>query len=160
MYYSIYSSVNSQNIPNNIARAQKILELIIKNKYFYTAQLLYAKIKYLLGDKQTSLNYLKNIIKENPNNIDAFTIMIMIHNDEKDFSRAKEIINETMIDNLNLSRENVCFLVAKTKCEIGLNEIESSQKSLNDALKLFNVYLEENKKSKIYLILISIIFLI
>ncbi len=148
MYYSIYSNVNSQNIPNNIARAQKILELIIKNKYFYSAQLLYAKIKYLLGDKQTAMNYLKNIIKENPNNIDAYTIMIMIHNDEKDFTRAKEIINETMIDNLNLSRENVCFLVAKTKCEIGLNEIESSQKSLNDAIRLFNLYLEENKKSK------------
>lgn len=147
MYYSIYTSVNSQNLPNNIARAQKILELIIKNKYFYSAQLLYAKIKYLLGDKQTALNYLRNIARENPKNIDAFTIMIMIYNDGKDYSRAKEIINETMIDNLNSSRENVCFLVAKTKCEIGLDEIESSQKSLNDALRLFNTYLEENKNS-------------
>lgn len=150
MYYSIYSNVNSQNLPNNIARAQKILELIIKNKYYYSAQLLYAKIKYLLGDRQTSLNYLRNIVKENPKNIDAFTIMIMIHNDEKDYSRAKEIINETMIDNLSSSRENVCFLVAKTKCEIGLDEIENSQKSLNEALRLFNRYLEENKNSKIF----------
>ena len=146
-YYSIYSYVNSQNVPSNMARAQKILELIIKNKYYYSAQLLYAKIKYLLGDKATAMNYLRIIIKENHKNIDAFTLMIMIFNDEKDFSRAKEMINEAMIDNLNSSRENVCFLVAKAKCEMGLNDTESAQKSLNDALGLFDKFLEENKKS-------------
>lgn len=149
MYYSIYSIYNTQNIPSNMARAQKILELIIKNKYFYSAQLLYSKIKYLLNDKITSLNYLKIIIQENPKNIDAYTLIIMIYNDEKDFTRSKEIINEAMIQNLSTSREHVCFLVAKTKCEMGLNDSSSAQKSLNESLRLFDKFLEENKKSKI-----------
>lgn len=147
MYYSIYSNINAQNVPSNMARAQKILELIIKNKYYYSAQLLYAKIKYLLGDKTTAMNYLRTIIKENHKNTDAYTLMIMILNDEKDFSRAKEIMNEAMLDNLNSSRENVCFLAAKAKCEMGLNDTESAQKSLNEALRLFDKFLEENKKS-------------
>lgn len=146
MFYSIYSNINLQSIPVNIIRAQKVLELIIKNKYFYSAQLLYAKLKYLLNDKATALNYLRVIVRENSKNLDAFTLMIMIFNDEKDFSRAKELINEAMIGNLNLSRENVCFLVAKVKCELGLNDIENAQKSLNDALKLFDKFLEENKR--------------
>lgn len=149
MYYSIYSNINSQNIPSNMARAQKILELIIKNKYYYSAQLLYAKVKYLLGDKATAMNYLRTILKENHKNIDAYTLTIMILNDEKDYSKAKETINEAMIDNLNSSRENVCFLIAKAKCEMGLNDTENAQKSLNDALRLFDKFLEENKKSNI-----------
>ena len=147
MYYSIYSNINSQNVPSNMARAQKILELIIKNKYYYSAQLLYAKIKYLQGDKATAMNYLVIILKENHKNIDAYTLMIMILNDEKDFLRAKEIINEAMLDNLNSSRENVCFLVAKAKCEMGLNDPENTQKSLNEALRLFDKFSEENRKS-------------
>jgi len=134
-----------------MARAQKILELIIKNKYYYSAQLLYAKIKYLLGDKATAMNYVRLIIKENHKNTDAYTLMVMILNDGKDFSRAKEIINEAMLDNLNSSRENLCFQVAKAKCEMGLFDTENAQKSLNEALRLFDKFLEENRKSIFYI---------
>jgi tetratricopeptide (TPR) repeat protein len=151
MYYSIYANINPQSIPSNMARAQKILELIIKNKYFYSAQLLYAKLRYLLGDKATAMNYLKTIIRENHKNIDAYTLIIMISNDEKDFTRSKETLNEAMLDNLNSSRENVCFLVAKAKCEMGLHDTENAQKTLNDALRQFDKFLEENKKSIFYL---------
>ena len=56
----------------------------------------------------------------------------------KDYRRAKEVINDAMINNLNETKENSAFLVIKSKCELGLNEIEHSQESLNKAISLFD----------------------
>lgn len=120
-----------------MTKAQKILELIIKNKYFTNAQLLYAKLKYLQNDKSFALGTIQNILQIDPKNIDASTLQALICVDNTDFGRAKEVINEAMINNLAATREHLYFQIAKTKSEIGLNELDNSLKTLNDLLKLF-----------------------
>jgi hypothetical protein len=137
IYYNFGTTYTPQNIPSNMTKAQKILELIIKNKYFTNAQLLYAKLKYLQNDKGFALGTIQNILQIDPKNIDASTLLALICVDNSEFGRAKEVINEAMINNLTATREHLYFMIAKTKCEIGLNEMENSLKTLNDLLKLF-----------------------
>ncbi len=131
LYYTFGTPIPVQSIPTNMTKSQKILELIIKNKYFTNAQLLYAKLKYLLNDKSFALGTVQNVLVIDPKNIDAATLSAMICIDGSDFPRAKELINEAMITNLSQTREHAYFLIAKAKCEVGLNETESAQKTLN-----------------------------
>jgi tetratricopeptide repeat protein 21B len=138
MYYHVDNAINLQNIPPNIMKAQKILELIIKNKYFVSAHLLYAKLKYLLNDKNTAISTIQNILNIDSQNLDAYILYALILLNIKDNIKAKEIINEAMIQNLVQTRENFYFQMSKAKCELALNEFDNSQKSLNEALRLFD----------------------
>jgi tetratricopeptide (TPR) repeat protein len=144
-YYPIGTQIPAQSIPPNMSKSQKILELIIKNKYFTNSQLLYAKLKYLLNDKSFAMGIVQNIFQIDPKNIDAATLSALICIDNSDFPRAKELINEAMITNLSQTREHPYFMIAKAKCEVGLNETENAQKTLNDLLKNFDKFEKEGQ---------------
>jgi tetratricopeptide (TPR) repeat protein len=135
---SILASLQKDNIPNNILKAQKILDLIIKNKYFLSAQLLYAKLKFIIGDRKTAINSLQSLLQADPKNFEAKMLYSFVIIENQDYHKAKEIINEIMISNLPLTKDNVYFYILKSKCEMGLAEFENSQKSLNEALKIFD----------------------
>jgi tetratricopeptide (TPR) repeat protein len=137
MYYSFGTPVPPQSIPQTIARAQKILELIIKNKYFASAQLLYAKLKYLLSDRNFAMGSIQNVLAVDSRNLDAYTLYGMILIDNKDYVKCKEIINDALIQNLNQAKEHVYFMITKAKCELGLGDTDNAKKSLAEALKLF-----------------------
>jgi hypothetical protein len=92
----------------------------------------------MIGDKKTAISNLQNILSAEPKNFEAKMLYTFIIIDNQDYHKAKEIVNEIMISNLPLTRDNVYFLIMKSKCEMGLNEFETSQKSLNEALKLFD----------------------
>ena len=53
-----------------------------------------------------------------------------------------------MINNLNETKENSAFLVLKSKCELGLNDIEHYQESLNKAISLFDKTIEITNPAK------------
>lgn len=144
-YSPIGTQIPAQSIPPNISKSQKILELIIKNKYFTNSQLLYAKLKYILNDKSSSMGIVQNIFQIDPKNIDAATLSALICIDNSDFPRAKELINEAMITNLSATREHAYFLITKAKCEVGLNETENAQKTLYELLKNFDKFEKEGQ---------------
>jgi hypothetical protein len=147
--YTFSSQISLQSIPQNIIKAQKILELIIKNKYFTNSQLLYAKLKYLLNEKSACLGIIQNILQIDPRNIDAFTLYSIIMIDSGDYTKAKEIINEAMINNLAQTRDHGYFLISKVKCDLGCEDTENAQKTLNDILKNFDKFeLDEKNFTK------------
>ena len=122
----------------------KILELVIKNKYFTSAQLLYGKVKYILGDKKLSLNIVRNVLSVESRNFEALMLYSFLMIDNKDYHKAKEIINEIMISNMSLTKDNVYFYILKSKSDLGLNEVDNAQKNLNEALKLFDKNVNKN----------------
>lgn len=158
--YNFSQQISLQSIPQNITKAQKILELIIKNKYFTNAQLLYGKLKYLLNEKSQCAGIVQNILQIDPKNVDAFTLFALIKIDMGDFAKAKEIINEAMINNLVQTREHPYFNIAKVRCEIGLNDNENAQKTLNELLKNFDKYEIEERNCKFILLIHYIVNII
>lgn len=146
--YTFGTSIPLQSIPSAVQKSQKILETLIKNKYFISAQLLYAKLKYLLNDKSYSLGCVQNILQMDPKNIDAYTLYSLIMIDNQDFTKAKEVLNEAMINNLSQTKDHLYFLIAKSKCEVNLNDNENAQKTLNEALKIFDKSLDGEDISK------------
>ncbi len=146
--YSFSSQITLQAIPSNISKAQKILELIYKNKYFTNAQLLYAKVKYLLGEKSFCMEIVQNILRIDSDNLDAFTLYAIALIENKDYSKAKEIINEAMLNNLSQSREHGYFLISKVKCEVGSEDTNNAHKTLKDLLDNFDKYEKSEKNCK------------
>jgi hypothetical protein len=138
MNNTILSPIQKESIPSNLIKSQRILDLIVKNKYFISAQLLYSKLKFMIGDKKTAINNLQNILSVDTKNFEAKMLYSFVIIDNQDYHKAKEIINEIMISNLPLTKDNVYFFILKSKCEMGMNEFENSQKSLNEALKIFD----------------------
>ena len=149
--YSISSSIQIESIPQNITKAIRILELVIKNKYFISAQLLYAKVKYILGDKKLSMNLVRNVLSIDSKNFEALMLYSFLMIDNNDYHKSKEITNEIMISNMSLTKDNVYFFILKSKCDIGLNEVESAQKNLNEALKLYDKNVNKNNRSNFIL---------
>jgi TolA-binding protein len=84
------------------------------------------------------LGIIQNILKVDQKNIDAFTLYAILMIDSLDYSKAKEILNEAMINNLGQTRDHPYFLITKVKCELGLNDTENAQKTLNEVLKNFD----------------------
>ena len=135
--YSLNSKFSADNLPKSVQGAGKILNLICKNKYFINAQLLYSKYQYLLGERNTAQQFMENILITDPKNIDCYTLYIMIMIDNKDYIKAKELINDAFINNLQESRSHAYFLMAKSKCEMCMNEFEVSYKTLQEAIVVF-----------------------
>jgi len=147
--YSFSSSISLQAIPQNIIKAQKILDLIYKNKYFTNAQLLYSKLKYLLNEKNFCIELIQSILQIDPRNLNAFTFYAILMIDMQDFAKAKEIINEAMISNLAQTREHGYFLISKVKCEFGVGDYDSANKTLIDVLKNFDKFISDDKNCEI-----------
>jgi lipopolysaccharide biosynthesis regulator YciM len=103
----------------------------------------------MVGDKKTAISNLQNILSAEPKNFEAKMLYSFIIIDNQDYYKAKEIINEIMISNLPLTRDNVYFYILKSKCEMGLNENENSQKSLNEALQLFDKNISQSSNCNI-----------
>jgi hypothetical protein len=140
IFYNFGSSITQQSVPQNIVKAQKILELIIKNKYFTNAQMLYAKLKFLLNDKSATSGVVQNVLQIDAQNVDASTLLSMIMLENLDYSRAKELINEAMINNLAVTREHPYFQMTKARCESYMGDQENALKTLNELIKNFDKF--------------------
>ena len=146
--YSLTNKFNADNLPKSVQGAGKILKLICNNKYFVNAQLLYAKYQYLLGERHIAQQFMENILITDPKNIDCYTLYILIMIDNKDYVKAKELINDAFINNLQESRSHAYFLMAKSRCEMAMNEFDSSYKSLQDAIVVFENSLNDINSCK------------
>jgi hypothetical protein len=135
--YSLNNRFSVDNLPKSVQGAGKILNLICKNKYFVNAQLLYSKYQFLIGEKNIAQQFMENILITDPRNIDCYTLYILIMIDNKDFVKSKELINEAFINNLQESRTHPYFLMAKSKCELSLNEYDAAYKTLQEAIVVF-----------------------
>ena len=136
-FYDFETKISLNSIPDTIRQAQKILNLLSKNKYLISGRLLIGKLHFLLSDYNKAHEIADDILNIDNKNIDALMFKALVCVETKDFRRAKEVINDAMINNLNETKENSSFLVIKSKCELGLNEIEHSQESLNKAIQFF-----------------------
>ena len=148
--YSLNSKFIVDNLPKSVQGAGKILNLICKNKYFINAQLLYSKYQYLLGERNTAQQFMENILMTDPKNIDCYTLYILIMIDNKDYVKAKELINDAFINNLQESRSHAYFLMAKSKCEMSMNEFEASYKTLQEAIVVFENSLNDINSCKVF----------
>ena len=143
--------------------ASKILEIIIKNKYFTSAHLLYAKIKYLMKERNIVIQYIEGVLEMDPKNIEAYTLYILICLDVKDYPKAKQLINAASIDNPEQSKEHLYFLILKTKCELATGELDKATQTLTSAMKIFDLTLKTdycNNFSLNHLVLKNTIFYI
>ena len=122
--------------------ASKILEMIIKNKYFTSAHLLYAKIKYLMKERNIVIQYIENVLEMDPKNIEAYALYILISLDEKDYPKVKQLINSVAIDIPEQAKDHLFFLILKSKYELAINECEKAMQTLNSALKIFDLTLK------------------
>ena len=129
-------------------KAQKIIELIIKNKYFTSALILYAKLKFLMNDKNFAITSVQNILQIDQYNIDAYTLYALILIEENDYVKAREIIKEAMINNLVQSREHGYFQIVKTKCEVNLSDPESASKTINESLRIIDKLILDDDSGK------------
>lgn len=154
-YHSIQSNsyLNQSNIPQNVVKAQKILELVIKNKYFTSALLFYSKLKFLMNDKNYAITAVQNILQIDQYNIDAYTLYALILIEKNDFVKAREIIKEAMINNLVQCRDHGYFQIVKTKCEVVLSDVETATKVLNENLQSIDKFIAEDDSGKIYIII-------
>ena len=137
-FYDFETKISLNSIPDTIRQAQKILNLLSRNKYLISGRLLIGKLHFLLSDFNKAHEIADDILSIDNRNIDALMFKALVCVETKDFRRAKEVINDAMINNLNETKENSSFLVIKSKVELGLNEIEHSQESLNKAISLFD----------------------
>ena len=137
-FYDFETKISLNSIPDTIRQAQKILSLLSRNKYLISGRLLIGKLNFLLCDFNKAHEIADDIINMDNKNIEALMFKALVCIETKDYRRAKEVINEAMINNLNETKENSSFLVLKSKCELGLNDIEHSQESLNKAISLFD----------------------
>ena len=137
-FYDFETKISLNSIPDTIRQAQKILNLLSKNKYLISGRLLIGKLHFLLSDYNKAHEIADDILNIDNKNIDALMFKALVCVETKDYRRAKEVINDAMINNLNETKENSSFLVIKSKCELGLNEIEHSQESLNKAIQFFD----------------------
>ena len=137
-FYDFETKISLNSIPDTIRQAQKILSLLSRNKYLISGRLLIGKLNFLLCDFNKAHEIADEIINMDNKNIEALMFKALVCIETKDYRRAKEVINDAMINNLNETKENSAFLVLKSKCELGLNEIEHSQESLNKAISLFD----------------------
>ena len=147
-FYDFETKISLNSIPDTIRQAQKILSLLSRNKYLISGRLLVGKLNFLLCDFNKAHEIADEIINMDNKNIEALMFKILVCIETKDFRRAKEVINDAMINNLNETKENSSFLVLKSKCELGLNEIEHSQESLNKAISLFDKTIENTNPVK------------
>ena len=137
-FYDFETKISLNSIPDTIRQAQKILNLLSRNKYLISGRLLIGKLHFLLSDYNKAHEIADDILSIDNKNIDALMFKALVCVETKDYRRAKEVINDAMINNLKETKENASFLVIKSKCELGLNEIEHSQESLNKAISLFD----------------------
>ena len=137
-FYNFENKINPNNIPDTLRQAQRILSLLKKNKYLLSGLLLNAKLYYLQFDNNQALNIVNEVLNIDNKNLDALMLKALICMDQKDFPKAKEVINDAMIVNLQETKENSSFLTLKSKMELGLNDIENSQKNLNLAIANFD----------------------
>ena len=137
-FYDFETKISLNSIPDTIRQAQKILNLLSRNKYLISGRLLIGKLHFLLSDYNKAHEIADDILNIDNKNIDALMFKALVCVETKDYRRAKEVINDAMINNLNETKENSSFLVIKSKCELGLNEIEHSQESLNKAISFFD----------------------
>ena len=147
-FYDFETKISLNSIPDTIRQAQKILSLLSKNKYLISGRLLIGKLHFLLCDFNKAHEIADDIINMDNKNIEALMFKALVCIETKDYRRAKEVINDAMINNLNETKENSAFLVLKSKCELGLNEIEHSQESLNKAISLFDKTIENTNPAK------------
>ena len=150
-FYDFNTKISLNSIPDTIRQAQKILSLLSKNKYLISGRLLVGKLNFLLCDFNKANEIADDIINMDSKNIEALMFKALICIETKDFRRAKEVLNDAMINNLNETKENSAFLVLKSKCELGLNDIENSQESLNKAISLFDKTIQNTNPAKSYL---------
>ena len=150
-FYDFNTKISLNSIPDTIRQAQKILSLLSKNKYLISGRLLVGKLNFLLCDFNKAHEIADDIINMDNKNIEALMFKALVCIETKDFRRAKEVINDAMINNLNETKENSAFLVLKSKCELGLNDIENSQESLNKAISLFDKTIQNTNPAKSYL---------
>ena len=147
-FYDFETKISLNSIPDTIRQAQKILSLLSRNKYLISGRLLVGKLNFLLCDFNKAHEIADDIINMDNKNIEALMFKALVCIETKDFRRAKEVINEAMINNLSETKENSSFLVLKSKCELGLNDIEHSQESLNKAISLFEKTIEKTNPVK------------
>ena len=147
-FYDFETKISLNSIPDTIRQAQKILSLLNRNKYLISGRLLIGKLNFLLSDFNKAHEIADDIINMDNKNIEALMFKALVCLETKDYRRAKEVINDAMINNLSETKENSAFLVLKSKCELGLNEIEHSQESLNKAISLFDKTIENTNPTK------------
>ena len=147
-FYDFETKISLNSIPDTIRQAQKILNLLSKNKYLISGRLLIGKLHFLLSDYTKAHEIADDILNIDNKNIDALMFKALVCVETKDYRRAKEVINDAMINNLNETKENSSFLVIKSKCELGLNEIEHSQESLNKAISFFDKTIANTNPAK------------
>ena len=147
-FYDFETKISLNSIPDTIRQAQKILSLLNRNKYLISGRLLIGKLNFLLCDFNKAHEIADDIINMDNKNIEALMFKALVCIETKDYRRAKEVINDAMINNLNETKENSAFLVLKSKCELGLNDIEHSQESLNKAISLFDKTIANTNPAK------------
>lgn len=104
---------------------------------------------FILSDSGAAMSLVEDVLQSNPKHLEALMMKVMICIKVKDFTKAKEVVNEAIINNRAEVKENASFLILKSKCELGLNDTENSQKTLNEAIMIFDKSLEEEIKSNI-----------
>lgn len=104
---------------------------------------------FILSDSGAAMALVEEVLQVNSKHLEALMMKIMICIQIKDFIKAKEVVNEAIINNRNEVKENASFLILKSKCELGLNDTENSQKTLNEAIMVFDKTLEESSRSNI-----------
>ena len=147
-FYSFDVKISEGALPDILKQAARILSLLKRNKYMISAQLLSAKLSFLQGKNQEAFSIIDDVLAIDQKNMEALMFKTLLCIESKDFSKAKEVINDTMINNLQETKENSSFLILKSKCELGLNDIENSQKTLNQAISVFDLTLEKYNPAK------------
>ena len=138
-FFSVNSAnikIDQSNLPTILVKTKKILDSILKNKYFISAFLLNAKLKFLCKDKQGAMIALESIIKTDPTSyLDAYILAMMISNEQKTYSKTKELINDARLNVKEDVTRSIHFLLAKLNYEIAVGSPDKD-KSLTLALNL------------------------
>lgn len=130
---------DSSNLPNIISKTKKIIDSLTKNKYFTTVFLLNSKLKYITMDKHGAISSIESLLKTNPScSLDAYTLYIMICNNNKDFNKSKQLINDAQLNCYSKIKNNIHFLIAKVYTDFGLNDIKNAEINLKNVIDLFN----------------------
>lgn len=140
--------IDSNNLPSIIAKSKKILDSILKNKYFVSAFLLNAKLKYLISDKAAAKQSLESIIKTDSTNLDAYILYIMLNNENRDYRKSKELVNDALLNCQKKAKQSINFYIAKIHMELGLDDLTNAENSLNIALKLIEEQSNNIKTNK------------
>ena len=146
-YYSFDNKVNLNSIPDTVRQAERILTLLKKNKYMISSALLNGKLMFIKSNMKEAMNEVNGVLSIDSKNLEALMMKAMFCIDVKDFTKAKEVITDAMINNLTETKESAAFLILKSKCELGLNDTLNAQKSLNDAIEKFDKTMNEGNVS-------------